>query len=253
MKRLLFFLIIPVLFLKAQNVEELIAKGDSLTEKAFDDKAALEVYLSAEKIDPDNWELQWRLSRAYSNIAAHMPKETSEEEDAQLATYETALKHAQKAVDLAPDKSIPYLRRAIVNGRIALYKGVFSVGDIVTSVKNDCEKSLEINNGGIYDMALTHYILGRTHAKLSEKWKPALTVLGLGWADIDTALTHYKKAIKMYDGYIMFYLDYAKALISEDEEEQAKEILEKLLTFKVQEQDDPVRIKEAKELLKELD
>lgn len=252
MKKFFFLLLIPVLMIRAQSVEELIAKGDSLTE-AFNDKAALEVYLQAEKASPDNWELQWRLSRAYSNIAAHLPKESSEEEDRQLATYETALKHANKAVQLAPDKSVPYLRRAIVNGRIALFKGVFSVGDIVTSVKNDCEKALKLNNGSVYDMALTHYVLGRTHAKLSEKWKPALSVLGLGWADIDTALVHYDKAVKMYDNYMMFYLDYAKALVREDQEDKAKAMLQKMLTFKVQEQDDPQRIKEAKELLEDLD
>ncbi|RMD50233.1 MAG: tetratricopeptide repeat protein [Ignavibacteria bacterium] len=251
MKKLSIILVfLSFVALKAQTFEELIAKGDSLTEKAFNDKAALEVYLQAEKMNADSWELQWRLSRSYSNIAAHM---NPDNEDAQLATYETALKHAEKAVKLAPDKSVPYLRRSIVNGRIALFKGVFSVGDIVTSVRDDCLKSLKLNNGSTYDMALTHYILARTHAKLSEKWKPALSVLGLGWAEIDTAIVHYKKAISMYDGYIMFYLDYAKALIREDEEDLAKELLNKLLTFKVQEQDDPKRIKEAKELLKELE
>ncbi len=250
MKKLtLLFTLVLAFTINAKSVEALIAKGDSLTE-SFNDKAALEVYKQAEKIDANNWELQWRLSRSYSNIAAHMPKEN---EDEQLAMYETALKHAEKAVKLAPEKSVPYLRRAIVNGRIALFKGVFSVGNIVTSVKNDCEKALKLNNGSTYDMALTHYVLGRTHAKLSEKWKPALTVLGLGWADIDIAFKHYQKAVEMYDGYMMFYLDYAKALIKEDQEDKAKEMLKKLLTFKVQEQDDPKRIEEAKELLKELE
>ncbi len=228
-----------------------IAKGDSLTE-AFKDNEALKYYLLAAKVDSNNWQLQWRLSRAYSNIAAHMPHETSEEEDQQYATYQIALKHANKAVQLAPNKSVPYLRRAITNGRIALFKGVFSVGGVVTKVRDDCLKSLKLNNGSVYDMALTHYILARTHAKLSEKWKPALSVLGLGWADIDTALVHYKKAIEMYPGYIMFYYDYARALYREDEYKKAKEMLLKALGSKVQERDDPVRLKEAKELLKEV-
>ena len=251
MKRIVFFLsLVLTIGLNAQTVEELIAKGDSLTEKAFDDKAALEVYKQAEKMNADNWELQWRLSRAYSNIAAHMP---GDDEDKQLGVYETALEHANKAIDLAPDKSVPYLRRAIVNGRIALFKGVFSVGGIVSSVRDDLEKALKLNNGSTYDMALAHYVLGRTHAKVSQKWKPARSLLGLGWADLDTALTHYEKAVKMYDGYIMFYLDYAKALVRDDEEDRAKDMLKKLLTFKIQEQDDKDRIAEAKELLNELE
>ncbi len=237
----------------AQTVEQLIAKADSLTEKAFDDDAALTVLLKAEKIDPNNWEIEWRLSRAYSNIAAHMPKETSGQKDKQYAVYQTALKHAEKAVKLAPDQSRAYVRRAIVNGRIALFKGVFSVAKVVTKVRDDCRKALKLNNGTVYDMALTHYILARTHAKLSEKWKPALSVLGLGWADIDTALVHYKKAVDMYPGYIMFYVDYAKALYREDQYQKAKEMLDKALTCKIRERDDPQKLKEAKALLKEVE
>ncbi len=231
---------------------EYIAKGDSLTE-AFKDKEALKYYLMAAKADSNDWQLQWRLSRAYSNIAAHMPHETSKQEDKQYAVYQIALRHANKAVELAPGKSVPYLRRAITNGRIALFKGVFSVAGVVTKVRDDCLKSLQLNNGSVYDMALTHYILARTHAKLSEKWKPALSILGLGWADIDTALVHYKKAVEMYPGYIMFYYDYAKALYREDQYKEAKKMLLKALSSKIQERDDPIRLKEAKELLKEVE
>jgi hypothetical protein len=252
MKRIFFFLIISTaVLLQAQTADELIAKGDSLTE-AFNGKGALEVYLQAEKLDADNWELQWRLSRSYSNIAAHIPKESSEQEDEQYSTYETAMVHAEKAVKLAPDKTVPYLRRAIVNGRIALFKGVFSVSDIVAAVRDDCLKALKLNNGSDYDMALTHYILARTHAKISRKWKPALSILGMGWAELDTALVHYKKAVSLYDNYIMFYFDYAKALIRDDKEDEARAILTKLPSLKIKEQDDPNRLKEAKEILEDL-
>ncbi len=236
----------------SQTVEQLIAKADSITD-AFNDDGALKVLLQAEKLDTNNWEIEWRLSRAYSNIAAHMPRETSEQEDKQYATYKVALAHAEKAVRLAPNQSRAYLRRAIVNGRIALFKGVFSVAGVVTKVRDDCRKSLKLNNGTVYDMALTHYILARTHAKLSEKWKPALSVLGLGWADIDTALVHYKKAVQMYPNYIMFYYDYAKALYREDQYKKAKEMLDKALSCKIQERDDPQKLKDSKKLLKEVE
>ncbi len=253
-------LFLPVLFIAlfiagqtgAQTVKELIAKADSLT-KAFNDDAALKVLLQAEKMDQNNWEIEWRISRAYSNVAAHMPHETSEQKDKQYAVYQTALKHANKAVKLAPDKSTAYIRRAIVNGRIALFKGVFSVAGVVTKVRDDCRKSLRLNNGPKYDMALTHYILARTHAKLSEKWHPALSVLGLGWASLDTAIVHYQKAINIYPGVIMFYYDYAKALYRQDKYKEAKAMLEKALSCKIEERDDPQRLKDAKKLLKEVE
>jgi len=93
--------------------------------------------------------------------------------------------YADQAVKYGPNQSITYLRRAIANGRVALFKGVFSVGGVVNSVKSDCEKAISLNNGGNYTQALAHYVFARTHAKISEKWAPARSVLGLGWADND--------------------------------------------------------------------
>ena len=60
----LFILVLMFGISSAQTVQELIAKADSLTTKAFDDDAALKVLLQAEKMDPNNWEIEWRLSRA---------------------------------------------------------------------------------------------------------------------------------------------------------------------------------------------
>jgi tetratricopeptide (TPR) repeat protein len=245
----LFILVLMFGISSAQTVQELIAKADSLTTKAFDDDAALKVLLQAEKMEPNNWEIEWRLSRAYSNIAAHMPKDKKDE---QYKVYQTALKHANKAVKLAPNQSHAYVRRAIVNGRIALFKGVFSVAGVVTKVRDDCLKSLKLNNGNVYTKALTHYILARTHAKLSQKWHPALTVLGLGWASLDTALVHYQKALDLAPQHIIFYVDYAKALYRDDQYRKAKKLLEKALTLKITERDDPERLKEARALLKEV-
>ena len=78
-------------------------------------------------------------------VGEHMSTSTDEEEDAQFAKYELALEYADKAVSLAPDQSVTYLRRAIANGRIALFQGVFSVAGVVEEVRLDCEKAIELN------------------------------------------------------------------------------------------------------------
>jgi len=255
-KNILYFLFITALlltnFVYSQTMEELIETGDKY-QSEFNNEKALEEYQKADELSPENWEIYWRISRAYVDIGEHMPTSTSEQEDTQLATYEKAYDYANKAVEFAPDQSITYLRRAIANGRIALFKGVFSVGGIVNAAKEDLEKAIKLGNGGSEVQATAHYVLGRTHAKVSEKWAPARAVLGLGWADIDTALVEYQTAIDLRQNYCMFYMDYAKALIEEDDFEKAKDMLRKTIESPIQDEDDEVKKEEAMLLLKEIE
>jgi FimV-like protein len=244
-----FFFITPTTH--TQTLEELITKGDNYTDE-FKDKEALNTFLEADSLFPGKWEIDWRISRALTDLANHMPAETGDQKDAQLAQYQKALDYADKAVKLAPDQSVTYVRRAVANGKIALFKGVFSVAGVVNKVKDDCEKAIKLNKGEDYEIALAHYILGRTHAKVSEKWAPARAILGLGWADLDTAIKEYKKAIEIYPNFRMFYLDLAKAYIENDNYPPARENLQKVISSPVKYENDNDYLVEAKKLLEEI-
>lgn len=233
----------------AQTAEELIQQGDKLAEETYEHNKALEKYMAADKISPKNWEVYWRISRAYVDMAEHMPSSTDEQKKAQVAKYQDAFDWADKAVKLAPDKSVTYLRRAIANGRIALFKGVFSVIGIVNKVREDLEKSIKLGNGGTEIQATAHYVLGRTHAKVCEKAYLVRVPLGLGWGDTDIAEAEFKKAIQMRPNYRMFYLDFAKFYIEEDEYEKAREVLAKIAASPKQDEDDDKVLAESKELL----
>ncbi|MEW6701382.1 MAG: hypothetical protein AB1298_01565 [Bacteroidota bacterium] len=248
---LFFFLSVLLINTKAQSVDQLLDEGEKYY-KQFNNEQALESFKKAEKIEPDNFEILWRLSRTYVDIADHMPTSTGEQEDAQLATYQKAVEFAEKAIKQAPDKSVTYLRRAIANGKIALFKGVFSVAGVVNSVRADVEKAIKLGNGGNEIQAVAHYVLARTHARTSQKWKPARSILGLGWADNEIALEEYKKAIELKPNYIMFYVDYANSLIREDDYKTAREMLNKAVASSIQHQDDEKRLAEAKKLLNDI-
>jgi tetratricopeptide (TPR) repeat protein len=247
----LLLILSPIILSQTQSVEDLLKQGDELIDK-FDDNGALQDFMKAEKIAPDNWEVNWRLSRIYVNLANQMPVNTDEQKDAQLAVYQKAFNYADKSVKEAPDKSVTYLRRAIASGKIALFKGVFSVAKVVNAAKEDLDKAIKLGNGGDFIQALCHYVLGRTHAKVSEKWKPARSILGLGWGDIDVAIQEYNYAIKLYPDFRMFYLDLGKAYIREDEYQKAREVLNKVATCTKRESDDDQRTTEAKKLLIEI-
>jgi len=245
------FIILFFAAINAQNAGELINEGDEFTKK-FQNEKALEKYLQADKLSPNNWEIYWRISRAYVDIAEHMPAETDEQEDAQFKKYEQSFNYADKAVKLAPDKTITYLRRGIANGRIALFKGVFSAAGYVNDVKEDIDRAIKFNNSGNENLATAHYVLARTHAKLSEKSSIFRFPLGLGWGDIDDAINHYKRAIRLRPDFIMYHIDLAKAYIEEDEYAMAREHLKKIPSLPIQDEDDHKFVSESKKLLNEI-
>lgn len=249
-------LILVVLFLIpafsfAQSLEELLKEGDNYVAQ-FENQKALEVYQKADKLFPNNWEVYWRLSRAYVDIGEHLPDKTDKEKDAQLEYYKKAFDYADKAVKLAPNQSITYVRRAIASGRIALFEGVFSAVGTVKDVKNDCEKSIQLGNGGNYVQALAHYVLGRTHLKVCEKPYLVRLPLGLGWGDTEKAVQLLETANKLRPNFRMFMLELAKAYVEEDEYAKAKDLLLKIEKAPVADEDDDKVLSEAKQLYEKI-
>ncbi len=235
----------------AQSIDDLLKDCDKLYWE-FNNQGSLDAALKADKKFSNNWEVQWRISRGYVKIADHMPSSTGDQKDAQSTVYQKALTYADAAIKLAGDKSVTYLRRAIANGKIALFKGVFSVSGVVKQVRDDCLKAIELGNGGNEIQALSHYILARTHAKISEKWKPARAVLGLGWADNEVAIEEYKKAISLNQSFLMFYIDYAISLEREDMYKEAKAALNTAFKMAKKDDGDEVRLAEGKKLYEEI-
>lgn len=247
---------LPLFFLSgllyAQSVNDLIQQGDAASQKEFNNQKALELFEKADKLSPNNWEVLWRLSRTWIDIAEHMPASTDAQKDAQAAKYEVAFKYADRAVGIAGNKSVTYLRRAIANGRIALNKGVFKVIGLVNDVKKDVEKAISLGDGGSDIQAGAHYVLGRTHAKVCEKPYLVRLPLTLGWGDIDVAIKNLEKAVSLRPNFRMYRLDLAKVYIGEKEWQKAKEQLYKISSLPQLDEDDQQFADEAKKLIDEI-
>jgi tetratricopeptide (TPR) repeat protein len=257
--KLLYASIIPQLIIlvlissvNAQTLEELIQKGDNYYLE-FNHQRALETYLLADSLYLGNWELKWKISRAYVDLAEKMPQETGEEEDAKKAVFEKALFYADSSVKLSPDEAEAYVRRAIANGKIALFEGIFSAIGSVNDVREDSERAIELGNGGNYTQALAHYILGRAHYKVTEKPYLLRLPLGLGWGDMEDSIRELEMAVKLRPNFRMFYLALAKSYIEENEFEKAKENLLLVEKAPFVAEDDEKVLEEAKELLIKVD
>jgi hypothetical protein len=232
----------------SSRVQQLLAQGDVYAEQTFDNQKALDTYQAALALDTTNYEVLWRISRAYIDIGEHLPAKTDLEKDKQLQTYEKALQFANKAVAADPNGSMGYARRAIANGRIALFKGVWESLDLVKKTRADCEKAIALdpNNASAY------YVLGRTHMKVSEKPKIIRWPLGLGWANLDDAVKNYEKAIALRPDFIMYRLDCARAYIELEEYDKARAHLDTIKTLPTLDEDDSQFRKEALGLIEQI-
>jgi tetratricopeptide (TPR) repeat protein len=223
-----------------RSLDEIMQAGDNYYIE-FNHEKVLETYLLADSLYPANGVSMWKISRAYVDIGEKLPQVTGEEEEAKKAMYDKALFYADSSVKLADEEAEAYVRRAIANGRIALFEGVFSAIGSVNNVRDDCEKAIELGNGGNITQSLAHYILGRAHYKVCEKPYLLRLPLGLGWGDPEDSIRELEMAVKLRPNFRMYYLALAKAYIEESEYEKAKENL--LLVEKapfVDEDDDKV-------------
>jgi tetratricopeptide (TPR) repeat protein len=230
------------------NISALVAEGNNFAEKLFDNQKALEKYNEALALAPNEYEILWRLSRTYVDIGEHLPNKTDAEKQKQLEYYEKSLDYAKKAIEVNPTGAMGYTREAISSGRIALFKGVFESPGLVKQTKADCEKSISLDPND----ATAYYVLGRTHAKVSEKPRFVRWPLGLLWANMDEAVKNYEKAVELRPDFIMYRLDFARAYAELEQYDKAREQLAKISSLPKEDEDDDIFRKEAAELLEKI-
>lgn len=242
---LLLALVLTPISVSANDVDAQCANFDRLVEK-LDVHGAHRVIEDAHRAAPSSYDVLFRLARIHVILG---DEQTSEEK--QLHHYEQAVQFANKAIAVNGKGLAGYLYRAAGNGKIALFKGIFSVSDVVKSVRDDAWYAINLNNDNTERLAAAHYILGRAHLALSYKPKILRGPLGLGWGNIEEAHTHLTKAHELRPNFIMFELEYARCLLEMDQDDKAHGILKRIASMPLLEPGDVQRKKEAAELLED--
>ncbi len=197
---------------------------------------------------PRDYDVLWRASRVRL-LQGDLQAEKSKAQD---KLYREALALAERAIKANPAAPDGYLRRAAANGKVALFSGVLDAADYVIQTREDVEKVLAMRGVPPVTQASAHYILGRAHLKLSETPRPLRMPLGLGFGNAADALTHLKRATELRPGFVMFQLDYARALLANDRAAEARAVLQQLPSLSDQEPGDDARKREGVELLRTL-
>ena len=149
----------------AQDVKSACTQADNLLEdgKVSEARKALDAAYNAGIKD---YEWLYRSSRV-TLLQADIESDNTKKE----GMYYEAKRLADEALKLNSNGMNGYIRRAAAAGKIALTKGVLGAAEQVKSAREDAEKAIALNNATPQSLAAAHYILGRTHLKLSETAK----------------------------------------------------------------------------------
>jgi len=241
--------IASIVFLAAGSIQDIIKKADSLREeKKYQE--VLEVLEEAEKIDPENSELLWRLARAHFDLADQNPGDMKLQKEHLYPGFE----YAKKCIELDPNSAGGHQYYAILIGRIGEIEGT----------KQKIRNSYEVKKHTLIAIKLdpkndaNYHVMGRWHYALSDlSWiekKVAEIVYGkLPEASFEEAEYYFKKAHELAPDDPRHLLWLGKTQLELGKKEEAKASLQKAIEIKPKSESEKNIIEEARELLEDID
>ncbi|HEY5741625.1 MAG TPA: hypothetical protein VIS99_03715 [Terrimicrobiaceae bacterium] len=233
--------------LHAQSPDELLAKG-YVFDLRLDASEALQYYLEAEKLQPDNAEVLVRIARQYRHLMADA---ATREEKLRLGNI--ALNYAKRAAALAPNNSDAQLSIAISYGKMLPLLGVRDQMEASRIIKATVDKAIRLNP----DNDLAWHVLGRWHRVLSDtsmlkRSLAALAFGGLPQTTTEEAVKCFQKAIEINPKRLIHYIELGRAYAQMNRPVEARRSIEKGLAMPDVEKDDADTKRRGRETLAKL-
>jgi tetratricopeptide (TPR) repeat protein len=230
----------------AQDLNAILNEARQL-ESSFKDKEALDKYLEALRYQPTNLAALVKASELYSKLGKRQPTK-----DKQKQFYTKAKAHAQKALQVNPGSSDANFVMAVAIGRVSQMASGDEKIKGVKDIKSYAEKSIRLDPNSYKG----YHVLGKWHYEVSnlssmEKWLVKVAFGSLPDASLDDAIRNYEKSKQLHPGFLLNYLELAKAYHRKDKDARAVEYLEALLKLPDATSDDPTIRREAQKLLRE--
>ena len=232
----------------ADEVDELIARGDS-AQAAMKLEKALRYYLEAERLAPRNGEILWRLSKVHTDKAA-----AEEDETRATQLLQSSLRYAERAEAAAPRLAMVQVAYAIAYGQLAVIAPNDEKMELSRKIHDYAQRALELDPKN-HPAMLVLGIWNREVASLNWALKLMLDVVygGLPDASLETSHRRLRACVRNMPRQIMPRVELAKTLIEMDEEDAARSQLRKALSLPPSDIGDRQRIREAREILRDLD
>lgn len=247
MKRLLLPLIPTVVLTltsAAEDFSALVAKGDVHDQKS-ETEQALVYYLPAEKLRQDDPELLVKIARQYALRIARLPTDGEKE-----ASGRTALKYAERAVALAPNRCDPHLSVAICWGKLTPFLGNREKVAASRQIKVSAERAVALDPDNDY----AWHLLGRWHQALANTGMATRAVVrviygGLPAASNEEAVACFKKAIALNPRRLVHFVELGRTYAMMGDQEEARKLIRKGLAMPNREVDDPETKRRGQETL----
>ena len=245
------FVLLCVLFsfaaAQGQNAAALIAKGDQFDEQ-LKEKEALQCYLPANRLEPDNVDLLVRIARQYRHL---MSDTTSKKEKLRLGNI--SLQFAQRAAALAPNDAEAQLSPAISYGKMLPY--MTSKEQIAASprIKAAVDRTLQLDP--LNDTAW--HILGRWNRVLANVNVVKRVLAKALYGDLpvttnEEAETCLRKAIAINPNRLIHYIELGRIYAEMGRKKEARDYILKGLSMPDKEKDDPEMKEIGRETLRKL-
>jgi tetratricopeptide (TPR) repeat protein len=219
---------------RAEDADALIVKGDQF-DKKFQAKEALEEYLPANKLEPDNVHILVCIARQYR----HMMSDTSSKKE-KLRLGNISLEFAERAATLAPNNPEAQLSPAISYGKMLPSMGSRDQINASPRIKAAVDRTLQLDPTN--DTAW--HILGRWNRVLANisvvKRVFAKTFYGdLPVTTNEAAEKCLLKAIAINPNRLMHYIELGRIYAEMGRKEEARKYLQKGLAMPNKDKDDP--------------
>jgi len=188
-------------------------------------RTAREHWLDALKLEPNNFQALYHVSRAESEMG-----EDAVGED-QRRLVADAVSHARAAVEAQPDSAQGHLALSVALGRQALKEGAKTRLALAREIKSEVDRALAIDP----TLGRAWHVLAVWNRKISSlnfmERAAANTVLGgvPKGASMDNAVTDFKKAIELEPDYVNHHLELGRTYVQLKRNAEAIHELQRVL------------------------
>jgi tetratricopeptide (TPR) repeat protein len=230
-----------------QSFDDLITQSDVFDEDNMFSET-LTVLKQAEELDPESFELIWRLARVHFNLS-----DSSEDETVISENIYAGFGYAERALNVGPDRAESHKWFGILIGRVGELEGTKQKIKNSYKVAEHTKRAIELDpedDGNYHVMGRWHFTLAelswieRTVAKIVYETPPQ--------ASFEEARSYFQKAIDLAPEDIRHYLWLGKTFEELKDRDGAAAAYQKAVDLTADTESDKIQQKEARELLSDL-
>ena len=228
----------------AQSANDLMGSGDAF-DRNFQADKALQHYLPAEKLEPQNVPLLLRIARQYRHLMTDASSSTEK-----LRLGGIALGYGKRAAALALNDSEAQLSPAITYGKMLPLQGSKEQVDASPRIKAGADKAIKLDPRN--DVAW--HVLGRWHQALANVGGVKRVLGGLIYGKLPTttneaAVACFDKAIAINPNRLRHYIELGRTYAQMGKNAEARQLIKKGMSMPNMEHDDPELKQRGRETL----